>query len=182
MSDGSQNEQTKDNFKFDCTVGPESYEHQKVMNRSSNGLESQIYAAHPQFTSIVALLWSGNIYELCNSQGVHNCEFLLSTYVASLYFQFPTLTPSFSSLSTSPTMFHLLSVSLSITSFSHLFSTLYISFLVNSRASHVPVGHDQVQHLELARDIAGSFNSTYGDTFTMPSILLGMCWIAWIIM
>ena len=71
---------------------------------------------------------------------------------------------------------------LSITSFSHLFSTLYISFLVNSRASHVPVGHDQVQHLELARDIAGSFNSTYGDTFTMPSILLGMCWIVWIIM
>lgn len=41
------------------------------------------------------------------------------------------------------------------------------------RASHVPVGNDQVQHLELAQKIAGSFNFTYGDTFTVPSSILG---------
>ncbi len=32
----------------------------------------------------------------------------------------------------------------------------------------VPVGHDQLQHLELARDIAIRFNHTYGDTFKVP--------------
>ena len=32
----------------------------------------------------------------------------------------------------------------------------------------VPVGIDQKQHLELARDIAMRFNQTYGDTFTVP--------------
>ncbi len=32
----------------------------------------------------------------------------------------------------------------------------------------VPVGKDQMQHLELARDIAIRFNSIYGDVFTVP--------------
>ena len=32
----------------------------------------------------------------------------------------------------------------------------------------VPVGIDQKQHLELARDIAIRFNQIYGDTFTVP--------------
>ena len=32
----------------------------------------------------------------------------------------------------------------------------------------VPVGDDQRQHLELARDIAGRFNGIYGDTFVVP--------------
>lgn len=32
----------------------------------------------------------------------------------------------------------------------------------------VPVGKDQKQHLEMCRDIATSFNSTYGETFVMP--------------
>lgn len=32
----------------------------------------------------------------------------------------------------------------------------------------VPVGEDQKQHLELTRDLASSFNHTYGDIFTMP--------------
>ena len=32
----------------------------------------------------------------------------------------------------------------------------------------VPVGDDQRQHLELARDIAGRFNGIYGDTFVIP--------------
>ncbi|NNH23726.1 tryptophan--tRNA ligase [Pseudokineococcus marinus] len=32
----------------------------------------------------------------------------------------------------------------------------------------VPVGDDQRQHLELARDLAGRFNARYGPTFTLP--------------
>ena len=32
----------------------------------------------------------------------------------------------------------------------------------------VPVGQDQKQHLELARDIANRFNQIYGDTFVVP--------------
>ena len=35
-------------------------------------------------------------------------------------------------------------------------------------ASRVPVGDDQKQHLELARDIATRFNNLHGDTFTVP--------------
>ena len=33
------------------------------------------------------------------------------------------------------------------------------------RATHVPVGEDQKQHLELTREIAGSFNHRYGEEF-----------------
>jgi tryptophanyl-tRNA synthetase len=32
----------------------------------------------------------------------------------------------------------------------------------------VPVGKDQIQHVEIARDIAVKFNNQYGDIFTMP--------------
>lgn len=35
-------------------------------------------------------------------------------------------------------------------------------------ANFVPVGKDQRQHLEMARDIASSFNTLYGDTFVIP--------------
>jgi tryptophanyl-tRNA synthetase len=35
-------------------------------------------------------------------------------------------------------------------------------------AEEVPVGDDQRQHLELARNIAERFNNRYGDTFTVP--------------
>ncbi|HLH44774.1 MAG TPA: tryptophan--tRNA ligase [Bryobacteraceae bacterium] len=37
------------------------------------------------------------------------------------------------------------------------------------QAAIVPVGEDQKQHLELARDIAQRFNSLYGETFVMPA-------------
>lgn len=40
-------------------------------------------------------------------------------------------------------------------------------------ASLVPVGNDQFQHLELARDIASHFNQKYGDYFTLPKPLSG---------
>lgn len=37
----------------------------------------------------------------------------------------------------------------------------------------VPVGSDQKQHLEIARDIATRFNSIYGDVFTIPEAYIG---------
>ncbi len=40
------------------------------------------------------------------------------------------------------------------------------------RAGEVPVGEDQVQHLELAREIARRFNRRYGDLFPEPRPLL----------
>ena len=40
------------------------------------------------------------------------------------------------------------------------------------QAHVVPVGDDQRQHLELARDIAQRFNSLYGETFVMPETRL----------
>ncbi len=32
----------------------------------------------------------------------------------------------------------------------------------------VPVGEDQVQHIEVCRDLAASFNHLFGETFVMP--------------
>ncbi len=37
----------------------------------------------------------------------------------------------------------------------------------------VPVGADQKQHVEFARDIAGYFNTIYGETFKMPEPVIG---------
>ncbi len=36
----------------------------------------------------------------------------------------------------------------------------------------VPVGEDQVQHVELARDIANRFNHRFGDTFILPKAVV----------
>lgn len=41
------------------------------------------------------------------------------------------------------------------------------------QADMVPVGKDQLQHLEIARDIAGRFNGIYGDVFTIPEAYMG---------
>jgi tryptophanyl-tRNA synthetase len=40
------------------------------------------------------------------------------------------------------------------------------------RPSSVPVGDDQRQHVELTRDLAIRFNSTYGHVFTVPEVVL----------
>ena len=41
------------------------------------------------------------------------------------------------------------------------------------RSNLVPVGKDQVQHLEMTRDMAGYFNAAYGEVFPMPQERLG---------
>ena len=40
------------------------------------------------------------------------------------------------------------------------------------QANLVPVGRDQKQHVEVARDIAGSFNHLHGETFVLPEPLI----------
>ena len=40
------------------------------------------------------------------------------------------------------------------------------------QADYVPVGKDQMQHIELCRDVAQRFNAIYGDVFTIPEGLL----------
>jgi tryptophanyl-tRNA synthetase len=40
------------------------------------------------------------------------------------------------------------------------------------KAGYVPVGEDQVQHVELSREIARKFNGRFGDTFPEPKALL----------
>jgi tryptophanyl-tRNA synthetase len=40
------------------------------------------------------------------------------------------------------------------------------------RAKHVPVGVDQVPHLEISREIARRFNNLYGEVFPEPEALL----------
>jgi len=39
-------------------------------------------------------------------------------------------------------------------------------------AHKVPVGRDQIQHVEMARDIAQRFNHHYGETFTLPEAVV----------
>ena len=41
------------------------------------------------------------------------------------------------------------------------------------QADIVPVGSDQMQHLEITRDIAQRFNNIYGDVFTIPEAYIG---------
>ncbi len=40
------------------------------------------------------------------------------------------------------------------------------------KANKVPVGKDQIQHLEMARDIAARFNHFYGDHFPLPEAVV----------
>ncbi len=45
----------------------------------------------------------------------------------------------------------------------YAYPNLMAADILAYRATHVPVGEDQKQHLELARDIAQKFNNDYGD-------------------
>ena len=51
----------------------------------------------------------------------------------------------------------------------YAYPTLMAADILTYRATHVPVGEDQKQHLELTRDIAQAFNSIYDkDVFPLP--------------
>ena len=50
---------------------------------------------------------------------------------------------------------------------------LHLSFYgLYCDCDYVPVGLDQKQHVELARNIAERFNGRYGETFVLPEALI----------
>lgn len=49
-----------------------------------------------------------------------------------------------------------------------VYPSLMAADILLYQADLVPVGEDQKQHLELTRDLAGRFNSRFGDFFTVP--------------
>ncbi|WP_111640732.1 tryptophan--tRNA ligase [Marinimicrobium alkaliphilum] len=55
-------------------------------------------------------------------------------------------------------------VSMGLFSYPVLMATDILMF----NAHKVPVGRDQIQHIEMARDIGARFNHIYGDTFVLP--------------
>ncbi|MGB3930914.1 MAG: tryptophan--tRNA ligase, partial [Sphingobium sp.] len=54
-----------------------------------------------------------------------------------------------------------------------VYPVLQAADILAYQATHVPVGEDQKQHLELARDIAAKFNTDFGvDLFTLPDPII----------
>jgi tryptophanyl-tRNA synthetase len=49
-----------------------------------------------------------------------------------------------------------------------MYPVLMAADILMFNAHQVPVGRDQVQHIEMARDLASSFNHLYGEHFTLP--------------
>ncbi len=49
-----------------------------------------------------------------------------------------------------------------------MYPVLMAADILMFKAHHIPVGRDQVQHIEMARDIAQSFNHLYGDHLVLP--------------
>ena len=60
-----------------------------------------------------------------------------------------------------------------ITAGLYMYPVLMAADILAFNANKVPVGRDQIQHIEMARDIAQRFNHTYGrDFFVMPEALI----------
>jgi tryptophanyl-tRNA synthetase len=53
-----------------------------------------------------------------------------------------------------------------------MYPALMAADILLYRPRYVPVGDDQRQHIELARDIAQRFNSMFGELFTIPEALI----------
>jgi len=56
----------------------------------------------------------------------------------------------------------------SITAGLFVYPSLMAADILLYDADYVPVGDDQKQHVELARDLANRFNNRYGETFVLP--------------
>ncbi|MGM9879029.1 MAG: tryptophan--tRNA ligase [Bacilli bacterium] len=52
------------------------------------------------------------------------------------------------------------------------YPVLMASDILTYDVDYVPVGIDQKQHVEIARDIAIRFNKKYGDTFKVPDVMI----------
>ena len=53
-----------------------------------------------------------------------------------------------------------------------MYPVLMAADILMFKAHKVPVGRDQVQHLEMARDIASSFNHLYGELLVLPEVVI----------
>ncbi len=53
-----------------------------------------------------------------------------------------------------------------------VYPTLMAADILLYDADQVPVGADQKQHIELARDVAGRFNDLFGPTFRLPNPMI----------
>lgn len=53
-----------------------------------------------------------------------------------------------------------------------MYPVLMSADILMFKAHKVPVGRDQVQHIEMARDIASSFNHLYGEHFVLPDAVI----------
>jgi tryptophanyl-tRNA synthetase len=53
-----------------------------------------------------------------------------------------------------------------------MYPVLMAADILMFNANLVPVGRDQVQHIEMARDIASSFNHQYGEHFVLPEAVI----------
>jgi tryptophanyl-tRNA synthetase len=49
-----------------------------------------------------------------------------------------------------------------------MYPVLMAADIIMFNANWIPVGRDQVQHIEMARDMAASFNHLYGEHFVLP--------------
>ncbi|ABS22613.1 tryptophan--tRNA ligase [Bacillus cytotoxicus] len=54
----------------------------------------------------------------------------------------------------------------------YTYPILMASDILMFQSNFVPVGKDQIQHVEIARDIASYFNHTYGETFSLPEYII----------
>ncbi|MCM3783628.1 tryptophan--tRNA ligase [Neobacillus mesonae] len=54
----------------------------------------------------------------------------------------------------------------------YTYPILMTSDILLFQSDQVPVGRDQIQHVEIARDIAEAFNRSYGETFKLPNYLV----------
>jgi len=53
-----------------------------------------------------------------------------------------------------------------------MYPVLMAADILMFNAHRVPVGRDQIQHIEMARDLASSFNHLYGEHFTLPEAVI----------
>ena len=92
----------------------------------------------------------------------HNCQHAELSWVLSCYTQFGELSrmTQFKDKSAK----HPENVNAGLFTYPVLMAADILAY----QADLVPVGIDQKQHLELARNIAQRFNQIYGETFTMP--------------
>lgn len=100
-----------------------------------------------------------------------NCFLLQLQSCQTLLKKSPAVTPSVSNLSLRLALYFKL-CAVTVHSAAQITSLMCCCGIISLRSTHVPVGEDQVQHLELAQDLARIFNNRYGELFPEPCALL----------